>query len=186
MRFLLATTLALVTLLGSGCAMMAPSYSPSLENVQRIKDSGTSGVKTGAFTSQPGPNNPATISLRGSTLVSPQGESYALYLADAIKQELSLAGKFKPDAAVEVGGVLLKNDISIGSFVTGKGEIEARFTVKRQDRIVFDKQFAAQTQWESSFAGAVAIPKGQQEYPRLVQTLIRSLLADPDFINAIK
>jgi hypothetical protein len=172
--------------LTSGCAMMAPTYSPALENVQRLKDSGTAGVKLGAFTAQAGPLNPATLSLRGNTLVSPQGESFALYLAEALKQELALAGKLKQDSAIEVAGVLLKNDISIGSFVTGRGEIEARFTVKRQNTVVFDKPVAAQTQWESSFAGAIAIPRGQQEYPRLVQTLIRNLLADADFIAAIK
>jgi hypothetical protein len=41
-------------------------------------------------------------------------------------------------------------------------------------------------QFESSFAGAVAIPKGRDMYPIAVQKFIELLVADTDFINSIK
>ena len=47
------------------------------------------------------------------------------------------------------------------------------------------KTYQARTSFESSFAGAVAIPKGQIEYPSLVRTLLRNVYTDPAFVAAI-
>ncbi|PLC48420.1 hypothetical protein CR159_17950 [Pollutimonas subterranea] len=38
----------------------------------------------------------------------------------------------------------------------------------------------------SSFAGAVAIPKGQSEYPNLVRVLLQKVYEEPAFIDAVK
>lgn len=171
---------------GGGCSMVAPQYSASMENVQTLKNAGGVSGRVGTFTSVPGPGNPDTIGLRASSMVSPYGGSYANYLAEAIKQELGMAGKLGAGTDIEVSGILLKNDMNIGSFTTGYGDIEARFVVKKGDRVSYDQVKTAHTEWESSFVGAVAIPRGQQEYPRLVQTLLRELYADAAFLQALR
>ncbi|HUL41102.1 MAG TPA: hypothetical protein VLV32_04245 [Burkholderiales bacterium] len=171
---------------GSGCSLMAPKYTASMENVQELKDAGDYTAKVGQFHSQPGPGNANPISLRGNSLLSPYADSYANYVAEAIKQELTLAGKLSPDAVVEVSGVLLKNDLDAATFGMGQGDIEARFVVKKSGQVRYDKVVSAHYEWESSFAGAIAIPRAQQAYPELVQKLLATLYADRSFVQALK
>jgi len=169
----------------SGCAMQAPRYQPSLDNVELIKKT-ASPVALGAFSVQPGAVGAQSISLRGSSMASPVGGDYAAYLADALRQELVLAGKLDASSKLEISGLLLKNDIAAGGISTNSGEIEARFIVKNAGQQRFDKIKRVESSWESSFIGGIAIPKAQQQYPLIVQKLVSQLLADADFQAAIK
>jgi hypothetical protein len=179
----LATAFAL---LASGCSLVAPRYTASLENVQKLKDAGGQSLKVGDFISTPGHDNPQSISIRGSSLTSPYDGSYAKYLAEAIRQELSLAGKLSSDAKLEVSGDLQKNDISIPPVGNGHGDIAARFVLKRNDQVRYDQVKTVHFEWDSSFVGAVAIPRAQNNYPTLVQKLLAELYADPEFQAALK
>ena len=169
----------------SGCAMTTPSYSPSIDNVEVIKRSAAP-VALGAFTVQSGLSSGASIGLRGNAMNSSVGGDYAAYLAEALRLELSLAGKLDPKSRIVITGLLLKNDIAAGGFSTNSGEIEARFTVTRDGQQRYAKAHRAEMSWESSFVGAVAIPKAVQQYPLMVQKLIGQLLADPEFSAALK
>lgn len=180
-------SLALVAAaLSTGCSMVAPRYSPSLENVQKLKDANLEPTKVAAFESTPGKANPKALTVRASSMSSPYDGSYANYLTEALKQELSLAGKLAPDAQVEVKGALQKNDISAGGFSTNSGDIEARFVVTRGGTVKYDQVKSVHDEWESSFVGAVAIPRAQQRYPVIVQKLLAALYADPAFLQALK
>ena len=123
--------------------------------------------------------------MRGSSMTSPYEGSYANYLAEAIKAELVMAGKLAPGSDVEISGVLLKNDIDAATSV-GTGDIQARFLVKRNGQVRYDQVKTAQNKWESSFAGAVALPRAVQEYPRMVQALLGELYSDKAFLQALK
>ena len=170
-------------LLATGCAMQAPRYQPSLDNLETLKKSPTA-VALGAFTVQSGIGGP--IGLRGSPMASSVGADYAAYLADALQQELALAGKLDPKSKIEISGLLLKNDLSAGGFSTNSGEVEARSTVKNNGTQRFDKVKRAELSWDSSFMGAVAIPKAQQQYPLIVQKLLTMIWTDADFQAALK
>lgn len=176
----------MTVVLAAGCSMTAPQYSASLSNVQTLKDSGSNTAKVGHFDSSGDSGNANPISLRGSSLDSPYEKSYAKYLEEALTQELSLAGKLAPDARVEISGVLQKNDISIPAVGDGYGDLQARFIVKKGSATTYDKVKSIHDTWESSFVGAVAIPRAQEQYPKLVQKLLAELYADPEFLNAIK
>jgi hypothetical protein len=76
---------ALVT---TGCSLVAPNYSASIENVQRIKQENISPSAVKRFSSVAGKDNPAAISLRGSSLASPYEGSYSAYLTEAVRQKL--------------------------------------------------------------------------------------------------
>lgn len=170
----------------SGCSLMAPNYTASIENVQLLKDGGDFGVKVGKFESVPDRGNANPISLRGSSLASPYDNSFAAYIAEAVKQELSLAGKLKSGTDVEIFGMLLKNDIDASGFSVATGDIQARFVVKQGDNVRYDQLKTLHHEWESSFAGAIAIPRAQQAYPGLVQRLLAVLYADQAFLQALK
>jgi hypothetical protein len=169
-----------------GCALQAASYQPSIDNVEAWKKSAANPVNLGSFTVKSDATGATSIGLRGNPMSSPVGADYAAYLADALRKELTLAGKLDPKSAIEISGALLKNDIAAGGVSTNSGEIEARFVVKRDGAVRYDAVKRAEASWESSFVGAVAVPKAQQQYPLLVQQLVARLLADTQFQAALR
>lgn len=169
-----------------GCAIQAANYQPSLDNVDAIKKTVPAPLALGSFSVQVGATGASQISLRGNPMASPVGSDYAAYLADALRQELVLANKLDPKSTFEVSGVLLKNDIAAGGLATNSGEIEARFVVRRSGAVRYEAVKRVEASWESSFVGAIAIPKAQQQYPLLVQKLLAALLADPQFVAALR
>ncbi len=185
-RHLSLVLICVTVLFTSGCAVVAPKYSASLENVDKLKSISTQSVAVGKFEAIPEKGNSNPISIRGSSLTSPYDNSYALYLAEAMKQELSLAGKLAPDAQIEISGAIRKNDIDISGFSTGNGVIEARFVVTRDGKISYDQIKVINDVWDSSFVGAVAIPRAQERYPIMVQKLLAELYADAAFMDALK
>lgn len=186
MRRLVLLVAAVGAMLGStGCAVKANSYQPSIANVS-VLNKGSAKVAVGEFTVQAGAVGGATISLRGNSMTAPDTADYAGYLAAALKTELDMAKRLDPKANIQVSGVLLKNDIAAGGISTNSGEVEARFVVKRDGKVTFDKTKRSADQWESSFAAAIAIPKAQQQYPVLVQKLLAALYADADFQSALR
>jgi hypothetical protein len=177
--------LVLAAVLATGCAMQAPRYQPSLDNVEVAKKLPAS-ASVGAFKVQANGAGVSSIGLRGSSMNSPVGADYAAYLADALQQELQLAGKMDAKSTVVITGVLLKNDIAAGGFSTNSGEIEAEFLVLNGGKERFRATKRSELSWESSFVGAIAIPKAQQQYPLLVQKLLTQLFADASFVAALK
>lgn len=180
---------AFVVLLASGCAMQAPRYQASIDNVEILKQAPNS-VSLGSFSVQAGSRAAAkggtTLSVRASPMNSPVGTDYAAYMADALSQELTVAKKLDPKSQFEISGKLLQNDISAGGFSTNSGEIEAQFVVKKDGVVRFEKAKTASLTWDSSFLGGVAIPKAQQQYPFIVQKLLSLLWSDADFQAALK
>lgn len=185
MKFFSVPVLLTAVLL-SGCSIVAPKYSPSIENVQRLRDGDVAAAKLGKFESGGEHSGAKGISLRGSTMTSPYEYTYNAYLAEAIKQDLFLAGKLKEDSELEISGVLLKNDIDASGFSTASGVIDAQFVVRKSTKIKYDAVKSVQYQWDSSFAGAIAIPKAQQEYVNLIHKLLEVLYSDKAFLDALK
>ena len=171
----------------TGCASQAPNYAPSIDNVEVLKQIGVgTTVKTGTIGVTPDTSGAQSIGLRGSKMVSPIGDNYGDYIAAALRQELELAKLYNPQSGVEISGTLIENDINTKGFSTGSGEIEARFLVTAKGQVRFDKIKRIERQWESSFIGAVAIPRAMSNYPLMVQSLVSSLAADPDFVKALR
>ncbi|MBB2486809.1 hypothetical protein H5407_16400 [Mitsuaria sp. WAJ17] len=178
----LAAAAALALL--SACTTPAPVYTASVENAESLKKLAATSV--GEFQLAMSGSGATSISLRADNMVSPVGGNYAAYLAEALRAELSLAGKLDPKSPFEITGSLLKNDIAAGGFSTNSGEIEARFVLKRDGQERYSAVKRAQAQWESSFVGAVAIPKARNQYPLLVQQVLKELLTDPEFVKALR
>ncbi|MBX3586183.1 MAG: hypothetical protein KF796_06035 [Ramlibacter sp.] len=169
-----------------GCASPAPNYAPSIDNVEALKKSGAAPVGTGPITVAADLPGGTSLGLRGSSLVSSVGANYGDYVAAALRQELELAKLYDPKSGVQISGALLKNNINAGGISTADGQIEARFVVRANGQVKFDKIKRVDHQWESSFMGAVAIPAAANNYPVMVQKLIAALVKDPDFTAAIR
>lgn len=169
-----------------GCAGPAPNYAPSIDNVEVLKKIGGNAVKTGVIDVAPGIPGGNSMALRAATMLSPVGKNFGDYIAAALRQELELAKLYNPQSGIEISGNLLRNNIDAGNISTNTGQIEARFLVKTNGKVLFDKIKRIERQWESSFAGAVAIPLAANNYPLMVQGLVSSLVTDPDFVKAIR
>ena len=172
-------------LLISGCAYTAPTYSPDYETTDHLKTIGIEKMSVGEV--QPRDPNASVnkITLRGSPLTSPSG-TFASYLENAIRSDLMEMGLYDPTSPTRIDATILKNDINISGIATGYGLMEVKLTINKKGALAFEKVYLANTQFESSFAGAVAIPKGQIEYPNLVRVLLQKVYSDPEFIEAVK
>jgi hypothetical protein len=164
---------------------MAPSYTPDYSALDSLKRQKVSKVATVTVEPKDPNERVNNITLRGSTLASHSG-NFAKYLEDAIKSDLTDANLLDSSSLFKLSAILLTNDINVAGFGTGYGTIEAKFSIYRNETSVFDKKINVETEFESSFAGAVAIPKGQNEYPNLVRALLKKLYLDKEFINALQ
>ncbi|AWB68175.1 hypothetical protein C2869_17915 [Saccharobesus litoralis] len=180
-KHLLAVT-ALVALLPA-CSTLAPQYAPQVENVNSLKESATKDLKTGDFTIQKKQNS---ISLRGTSLKSPNEDSYAVYLQKAITSELNKAKLLNPLSPRVITANIVENDLDATGFSEGEGEMEVAFKIEEHGKVIFNKNIKAKITWPSSFIGAVAIPNAQQSYPKLVKQLLANLYVDQDFVKALK
>jgi hypothetical protein len=135
------------------------------------------------------PTDPAAavnrITLRGASLTPPNG-TYSKYLEEAIRSDLTEMGFYDPSSKTRIDVTILKNDINVAGIVTGYGVIEINLKISKGGSIVLEKPYAAQTEFESSFAAATAVPKGQGEYPNLIRTLLQKVYSDPTFLEVVK
>jgi hypothetical protein len=177
---------ALLSVIVTGCAMVTPNYSPSVDNAEVLKKSGVAPSAVANITVKAGTAGASSIGIRANTMGSSVGSNYGDYIASAIKQELQLAKLYDPQSTLQISGNLLKNDIAAGGFSTNTGEIEIQLTVKKADVIKYQRVKRVEHSWDSSFVGAVAIPRAQQQYPVMVQKLITTFLNDPEFVTALK
>lgn len=173
----------------------AREYSASSDNIQVLKSGGDFTVKVGTFSSGEGTAR-IRLRLRKGTnfndsslkddFVSPCQNSFSAYLAEAIKQELSLANKLSSNADVEVSGMLMQNAIYIPVFNgAASSQIEARFIVRKGGDVRYDKVKSARHAWPSG-GYPLSATHAKDEYPVMVQKLLAKLYADSAFINALK
>jgi len=170
----------------TGCATKSPPYSPSIANVSTLKANGTAPVAVGAFSVKSDLPGAASLGMRGSTMSSSIGTDYAAYLGEAIRLELELAGRLDPKSRLDISGTLVRNDLDASGMSVGTAAVEGRFIVRRDGEVRFDKVKRGTAEWESSFAGAVALPRAAQNYPVVVQNLLTALYADADFQAALR
>lgn len=176
------------TLQFAGCASVKlPPASGTAGNVEKLKASGAQAMTTGDFKAAPGKAASADggVSVRGSNSLSPAQGSFALQLRDQLSAELKAAGLDAPGAKVAISATVTDNQLEAG-LSKGMGRLAARFQVKRDGQMAFDKELVASSEWETSFVAAVAVPDAFNRYGALYQNLVGKLIDDPDFRNAVK
>lgn len=184
-RTLTGAACAALLVLVSGCAIQAPPYQPSINNVSLLKRSTTQSASVKPFTSQVKGGTESAIGLRGASMTSSVGSGYADYLAAALQGDLALAQRLDGKSNIAISGTLLGTDVDV-AIGTASGYIEARFVVTRDGQVRFDKVKRGSHSWESSFAAAIAVPAAQNAYPVIVQNLLSGLFSDADFQSALK
>jgi hypothetical protein len=186
MRHFFTTLIITVAALISGCAnLVVPSYSPDYAAVDSLKHSKLDKAALGKVQPDDAKAKVNQISLRGANLTA--GDvTFAGYLERAMKNDLQEAGMYDSNAARRIDIVLLQNDMDVSGFSEGVGRIEIELSITTSGTTVLRKKYATSIKFESSFIGAVAIPKGQTEYPNLVRALLSVIYRDQAFSQAMR
>jgi hypothetical protein len=178
-RLFCALAVCVATMSLTGCStVVATPYQPTNDNVRTLQALPGGMVSLGEFTAKSSDLN--HLSIRANGFNSPFNDSFAEYLKAALRSELEASGKLDPKSPVVITGELQTNSIdpAIG---TGNAHISARIVIKRGNETVFDKVVHGDSEWESSFIGAVAIPMARQQYGETMKKLLANLFSDPDF-----
>lgn len=166
----------------AACTVPAPRYEPSYDNVQLLKGGGP--VKIVDFKS--GMPKVGKITLRGSSLKSPYEKDMVHYLQAALQSEFEKAGLLSQASTKSVTAVVTENSIDASGASVGRGKISATFKVLDSERQIYEKAVTVADEWESSFIGAIAIPRAAAAYPALAKELFNTLYSDRQFVGALK
>jgi hypothetical protein len=184
MKKLLILSLSLFLLMG--CSTIAPKYNTDFNHISQMRNEKLNAVKVGAVTKDKTATEDVDyLTVRGGSYVSPNG-SFTAYLEEALRQELDDARLLNPKSLTEITAVLLKNELDGSGASIGIAEITAKFTVSKAGTVKYEKIKTARHTWESSFAGAIAIPRAHSNYPIVVQKLIGALFSDSEFLSALR
>lgn len=182
-RLLLVAGLAVLT----GCASVKmPTAAPSAANAEKLRAVKLVPSQMGTFklaAGKPADMDTSLSGLRGSSISANQG-SFSGQLRDEIAAELGAAGLLDPKSRFVIEGQLTDSMVDAAISV-GKARLAARIQVKRDGQTLFDKEIVAESTWESSFIGAVAIPAAINQYTALYKTLAGKLFDDADFRRAL-
>lgn len=182
LRFILIVLLTFIT---AGCASFkAPAYSPDYTVLDSLKNKQLISVSVAPVEPQEPEAKVNTISLRAASLSAEQG-TFSAYLEQSMIQDLTSMGIYQPDSNVRIKATIVENDLDISSFSKGYGKMVVDLEIHKSTVLAFTRQYIGETEFESSFAGAVAIPKAQSEYPYLVRQLLKQVYSDPDFIREL-
>lgn len=180
-----AAIAGLAALLGA-CTFTAPPYQASVTSAD-VTDKLNGPLAVGKFEFAPGRAGELnSVGARAGRFLSPVNNSYADYFADAASKELAAAGKLDPAAPKVLTGVLLKNHLTAADSNLSTAELEVRFRLADQGKVLYEKVIESRREAESHFLGGLAIPRALDSYLANLQVLLRKLFADPEFIAATK
>lgn len=181
-------TLVLASVLSiTACTSVMPPPIASAATVQSLRSAQLAPSAVGTFRLAPGRPREMDVELsgglRGGNIEAPNG-SYSRHIKEILMAELQSAGLLDLKSTTVIEGQLMESkvDAAIG---TGTALLAARFQVLREGRTVFDKELAVNDSWDSSFIGAVAIPRAIERYSALYRALVNKLVDDADFKRAL-
>lgn len=184
LRTRLLSAVCCISLLGGCASFEAPSYSPDYQSIDVLKAKSLNTLSLGEFSPLDSKASVNRISLRAASFKAKQG-TFTEYLKDALQADLTEIGIYSADSSLVISATLLENDLDISGFSKGYGVMKVRLEIKRGDQSLFNKVYDANTEFESSFAAAVAVPKAQIEYPVLVKTLLAKVYIDQEFVKVV-
>lgn len=132
------------------------------------------------------PETDKELSLRGgNTVSSPVDGSFAQYLKATLVTELKAANLLDATSDTVIAGTLTGIDVD-AAMSEGTGNLSAQFVITRKGQQLYSRELKIHSTWESSFVGAVAIPKAAGEAEGMFRKLVKQLLDDPEFRAALK
>lgn len=168
----------MLTIVFSGCANKVYTYSPKTENIMYLKSADSvDKMSIAKFTDSD--KEEAKVMCRLATPIgTPDGETFASYIQNALTQELMLADKYNEKAS----NILSANlDEMYGSTTLGNAYWEFKVTMKSSNGNVF--QTSSRYDYESSFSAMSACSEMQRSFVPAVQKLNSDIIKNPKFAS---
>ncbi len=105
------STLLVITLLSTGCAVTADRYQTTADNQQQIKNLDIQ-LNVGQFTANK--TEYKVLCRLANNVDMPDGKSFEGYIEDALVEELKLAGMYSQTSQITINGNLNRTDVSSG------------------------------------------------------------------------
>lgn len=156
-------------------------YQPDFNTVNNLKDIDSKSMAVGDFSEADPKLN--KVSLRGTPMTSQHDGSYGKYLKYSLEEQLAQADILSDKSNFIISGTLLENDVSAAGVSTGSAKLAAQFVISESGKEIYNQEHEIYHEWESSFVGAIAIPRAQENYPIAVKKLINDFLSDEDVIK---
>jgi len=96
-----------------------------------------------------------------------------------------MAGLWDESSSTTISGVLLENHPDASGINIGVADLSAEFFISVDDEEAYRQVHSIHHEWDSSFLGAVAIPRANDNYVIAVRQLLLQLFTDPEFIRAV-
>jgi hypothetical protein len=184
--------LGMVLILGSvlvGCASVKlPPPTASADTVEKLRQANFVPMSVGRFSlasgRDPEMDKELGEGLRGSS-VSAESGSFSQHLKAELVAALKAAALYDPKSPLKVEG-RLRDSMVDAAIKVGKAKLAADFIVKRGNRKIYKRALSVESEWPSSFVGAVALPKAVTEYGSLYKKLLDKLFADKKFQAAVR
>lgn len=171
-----------------GCASVTmPPPTANANNVEKLRMANLTPTAVGKFSLATGVRQDVDNSLgglRGSSVRAPSG-SFSQQLKDVIVTDLKAAGLYDDRSQIQIGAQLTDSQVDAAISGPGTAKLAAIFTVDKAGQRTFEKALFVDSQWDSSFVGAIAIPEAINQYTALYKALAAKLFDDNEFHAAL-
>jgi len=185
MKKIAVLCIILISLILTGCSYKGQNYIPNYNTINELKDKNLKQVDVIRMTSPEDKTISISIGRGTNKMHSPYMGTFSKYLEIALEEELKQASIYNNKSNIKIKTKLLTNKIDTGISLATV-DLSANFTILIDKEKVFTKIYEIHHEWESSFIGAIAIPRTFENYPIAMQKLIDEFLLDDEVINIIK
>lgn len=178
----LGLTIASATIAGlvlTGCGIKTSDYAVSAENVQKLRS--YKDVKLGINTFSADTKDESTVLCRAAeTIETPNDESFAKYIENALKDELIMSGVYDENAALKLSGHLKK--IYASSMI---GDAYWSFDLKITSSNGETIDLQSKNEYGSAFLAYTACNNMGGSFAPSVKKLIKDIINHPKFDKLI-
>jgi hypothetical protein len=169
-----------------GCTERLQPPEASIGSVMTLRSFDLSSVAVDPFAASGAAlSHEGGMTVRAGRFTPPKGMGWSGWLHDSLVAQLTAVGRNDPSSHIRIGGTIVENRSGEG-FSDGQAVLAARFTVRREGKVIYDKVQRASIDWRSHFIGMLAYETAQRYYTALYPKLLETLFADPEFRESVK
>lgn len=168
------------TVLFTGCGIKSTEYTASAKNLQALKNYGDIKVGVSTFTAKT-PGNYSTLCRLAETITTPNDEPYEVYIENALKEELIMAGLYDAKSKIKITGFV---DEVVGSSMLG--DAFWKFSLKVSSTNGNEIVVNTKKSYSSSFIAYTACNNMGSTFSSSVKQLINDIVTHEDFRSLLK
>lgn len=174
-KLLVVSSVALATLLFTGCGIKTSEYNVSADNVSTLRDYKELKLDVGNFTATNAGESSVMCRL-AETISTPQGEPFSEYIKEALLSELKMAGVYDKNSDLKISGNVNK---VYGSSMFGNAYWEINVTVTSTT----GKSITVNTKrdYPSSYLATTACNNMGTSFSPTIKQLIGEIINHKDF-----